>query len=138
MYIYFTREGVIDFMEHGREEVFPSEIYEPMDTGECCQVLRNVLHFMDVRPEYHYICLKERRFDTKGVYVEYMPQKGGLSIRLTYEMEPHERVEIVDPQIGAAFESFFLYLPGSGDAYSEEETRAWMEETLRRYEEDIS
>ena len=135
LFSYFTREGLMEFMESGRVEIFPYKIYSPATLQQRCQVLANLIALAEKEPSIHYLMLKEGFLGMKGIYVEQRDGAGdSLRIELQFRGEGKEGIAILDWEIQQAYRDFFAYLKKSVNVYGEEETLACLREVLETYQ----
>lgn len=134
LHSYFTKRGLEEFMETGRVEIFPYNIYRGADPKQRYEILSNLIRQMRENGNVHSLLLREGFLDLKGIHIEQKQwQQEALCIELHYEKDRKEEIEILDKDIQEEFRMFCNCLQQVGYLYCEEETLAYMEDLLWRY-----
>ena len=135
LFSYFTKEGLMEFMESGRVEIFPYRVYKPLTMGQRCEILGNLIALAEREPGIHLFLLKGGVLDLKGLHVEQRFGAGdSLWIEFQSEDGKKEEIAVADRDIQQAFKGFFSYLRKSGSVYKEIETLAYLKEVLGAYQ----
>lgn len=131
---FFCREGLEEFMETGRIESFPYEVYRKPSMEQRCQMVERMIAITE-QGELTYQMVKGEQFPhMKGLYLELIEgEQGRLSIDMHFLEGDKERFLIRDQGIQGYFQVFFQNLEGSGYAYSAQETAAYMREIVNQY-----
>lgn len=131
---FFTKEGLLEFMETGRVDIFPYEIYDSISMKGRCEVLRNVIAISENVPRVCYICMKEGFLDMKGIHIEqWMDSIDRLVVEIHFDHKVNVEIEIADEDIKKEFYQFYEWLSTSDYVYTEEETRRFMIQVLEKY-----
>lgn len=131
---FFAKEGLLEFMETGRVDIFPYEIYDSISMKGRCEVLRNVIAISENVPGVCYICMKEGFLDMKGIHIEQWTDAiDRLVVEIHFDHKANEEIEIADEDIRKEFYQFYEWLSTSDYVYSEEETRRFMIQVLEKY-----
>ncbi len=132
---FFYKDGLLQFMETGRFEVFPYEIYKALSVEARCKVLRNAIDALKTGRITQYMVREEYALECKGIHIEYDNYVNKLYIETHFDNKTVEVLGIEEENICSQFKEFFLYLKDSGNVYSREETITYMETILSYYEE---
>lgn len=54
IFSYFTKSGLIEFMETGRVEIFPYDIYDSLSSPQRCEVLDNIISLSETKEKVHF------------------------------------------------------------------------------------
>lgn len=134
LFSYFTKEGLTEFMESGRVEIFPYKVYKPLTMEQRCEILGNLIALAE-QPSIHFFLLKEGVLSLKGLHVEQRSgAKDSLWIEIQSEDGKKEEIDIADRDIQQAFKGFLSYLRKSGNVYKEMDTLAYLKEVLSAYQ----
>ncbi len=131
---FFCREGLMEFMDTGRIESFPYEIYKRPSLEMRCQVIERAAAISD-RGELTYHMVRGRQIpNMKGLYLELMEgKKECLNIDMHFAEGEKERFTIKDKGIQRYFRDFFQNLESSGHAYSAQETADYLRGIAAQY-----
>ncbi len=135
LFSYCTKDGLVEFMESGRIEIFPEqELYSPASMQQRCEILANIIALAQDKQNIHFVLLKEDFPELKGIHLEqWLGTKNALWVEHWSETGQKEEVAIVDKDIQQAYSRFFAYLNKGGKAYGEAETLACMKDVLDYY-----
>lgn len=131
---FFCREGLIEFLETGRIDSFPYEIYQQPNMEIRCQVIERAIALTE-QGDLTYCMVRDEQFpNMKGLYLEHIEGKrDSLSIDLHFTRGVKERFAIRDKGIQKYFHDFFQNLESMGYAYSPQETVRFMREIVEKY-----
>jgi len=135
LFSYFTKDGLVEFMESGRIEIFPEQgLYSPASMRQRCEILANIIALAQDKPDIHFFLLKEDFPELKGIHLEqWLGTKNALWMEHCLETGQKEEIAIVDKEIQQAYSRFFAYLKKGGKTYGEAETLACMRDVLDYY-----
>ena len=136
IYNVFNGKGLYRFLESGKFDNFPHDIYDTIAFEDRCKIVRNALSGETSNIEMHYFRIRDDAFlNMEKVYVEY--QKGNvnsLRFQIYRNRSIEQQIEVENDYIFEIYEKFFDYLIKSGYIYSEEETRKWILQVVEEQE----
>lgn len=131
---FFCKDGLTEFMETGRIEIFPYEVYHRIEYSARCDIIQNAIDFIENENMEYYMIKSDRLFDMKNIYIEHYEGKSSyLIIDIQRAGQNKERFEIYSGDIINNFKEFFDFLTESGYVYTLEETREQMQQILDKY-----
>ncbi|MBO5303049.1 MAG: hypothetical protein J6A92_03265 [Lachnospiraceae bacterium] len=133
-YSFFSREGLIEFMETGRIDTFPYEVYKRPELPVRCEMLENAMNSCrDGR--FSYFMVKDKEFPSmKNLYIEQMVgSMEKLELGLCLKDGVKEQLRIKNAGIQKQFLNFCSYLEEGGYVYTQNETLAYMKQILQEY-----
>ena len=134
---YFDKKGLIKFMESGRFEVFPYDIYHTVSVEARCKVLKNAIRVMKSGIVEQNMFKEDYGINVEGIHIEYEENEKKLYIETHFDKKTSEVLEIEEEHLCGNFKDYFEYLNKCDKVYSVEETVEYMEEILAQYEQSI-
>lgn len=130
----FSKEGLIEFMETGRLDTFPSDLYRKIEVESCCEVLQNIIHNAKAGYFTFYVKKEKKLPLMRNLYIEQIvDKKPRLYMHLYFERGMKEAFKIDNKEIQECFLNFFRHLEKGGYVYSKEESLAYMQRVLEEY-----
>ena len=131
---FFLPAGLEKFMETGVLDIFPYQVYRPLDKKARCFILERAIRLSEQGTVVQYM-LRESMFpNLEGIHVEQVHgQVESLTFDRRFQGELKDQIQIKESRILNEFWQFFQYLKESEYVYTEEETREFMRKVLKQY-----
>jgi hypothetical protein len=138
MNTFFFYDGMIQFMETGFLEIFPYQVYHPLDMETRCEILKRAIELSKSGRIIQYMFKPNQFPSMQGIHIE---QIHGETEKLIFERRSRgvlkEQIQVTEKRILHQFWQFFHALKKSDYVYSREETVAHMEQVLEKYKNKI-
>ena len=129
--IYFSQEGLEDFLATGRITEVPEECYSPLSFSDRYLLLRR-LYKAALKGDYHPVLVDSKKIKIPKNLCSYFFHGGAVCFVYTAPGRNFTAFSVAEKSIFYAFQDFFSYLPESGDTFSEEETLSILKSVLER------
>lgn len=132
---FFLPNGLLKFMEKGRLEIFPEDIYSPLDLSARKEFLRKAIKLSENGTVTQYMLREEKFPNMEGIHIEQVYGKiQKLTVTINFWNEEKEQIEISEQRILNQFWNFFEYLKESEYVYTLEESIQYMKQVLKKCE----
>lgn len=138
--LYFTKEGLDDFMSTGTLMVFPYPVYAPFTLEERCAIVRKCTNLLYENNKQIRLIKDKRLSELRDLHIEYVKNGDEECVRLDVNFEGHQKERMVfnDPFITRKFADFFQCIQNDKYIYSAEKTKQYMISILEKYENQMN